>query len=61
MKMVDASRKMGMRKITHKNHPDGFFLSKDIVYILKNINNIIDFIKVVPKGQNDLSINKERS
>ena len=28
MKMVDASRKMGMRKITHKNHPDGFFCPK---------------------------------
>ncbi len=36
------------------------FLSKDIVHILKN-RNIIDYIKVVPMGQNDLSINIERS
>ena len=58
---IDANRKRGMRKMTHKNHPDGFFCLKDIVYILKNKNNSMNHIKVVPKGQNDLSIYMERS
>ena len=31
--MVDASRKMGMRKMTHKNHPDGFFVKRYCSYI----------------------------